>query len=322
MLDEAGRLAGAFEEKRDPLAERTGVVQRAFRSRYDGKLHPYTIFVPKQYDGTAALPLVADLLAPGPPAALRAETLGGSALDYDRIVDGLNAKGFFGVWPPAFRRTEAEENFFDVLEEMKRDYLIDEDRVFLVGVSGGGLSSWLIALRHPDQIAAIAPISAVTVAHAGRGRNSAPVDKTLSVLNFPMNALHVPVLVLHGDADPVCPAELQARPMVEKMRQAGLDAQYKQYSGAGHGLGDHYYDAYDRLLAFFSDIRNVRHPKTIDFTTASEKYSKAYWLQIDKIIAPGNSRGFVPRQRITQLRLRRRISHNWLSFPTRSSSNC
>ena len=96
------------------------------------------------------------------------------------------------------------------------------------------------------------------------------VDEARSVLNFPMNALHVPVLVLHGDADPVCPAEEQALPIVEKIRGRGLDVQYEEYPGAGHGLGDHYYDAYDRLLAFFSNKRNIRHPQTIDFTTTSE----------------------------------------------------
>ena len=66
------------------------------------------------------------------------------------------------MWPTN-RRLEAEVNFFDALEEMKKDYNVDEDRIYLMGVSGGGLASWLIGLRFPEQIAAICPISTLTV---------------------------------------------------------------------------------------------------------------------------------------------------------------
>ena len=46
---------------------------------------------------------------------------------------------------------------------VKKDYTIDEDRIYLMGVSGGGLGSWLIGLRFPEQIAAIRPISTLSV---------------------------------------------------------------------------------------------------------------------------------------------------------------
>jgi predicted esterase len=287
FLSEARRLTEAFENKRDPLANQTGVVQRAFLSPYDGELHPYTIFIPDSYDGQTPMPLIADLMAPGPPATFKAETLGGGKFNYGPVVESLNQAGFIEVWPPAFRRAEAEENFFAVLEEMKRDYVIDEERIFLTGVSGGALSSWLAGLHYPDQIAAIAPITTNTVNKVGKGKGDSPIDKANSVFYFPMNALHVPVLMLHGDADHVSPAETQVYPMVEKMRALGLPLEYVEYPGVGHGLGERYYDGFDRMLEFVSDKRNIRHPKTIDFTTPSMKYSKAYWIWIGRMTDPG-----------------------------------
>ncbi len=287
ILIEANRLAKAFEKKKDPLAGQTGVVQRAFKSAFDGKLHPYTIFIPEQYDGKTPLPMIADLLAPGPPTTLKAETLGGGKFSYTPVLEMLNEEDFIVVWPPAFRRAEAEANFFAVLEEMKRDYVVDEERIFLTGVSGGGFSSWLIGLHYPDQIAAIAPITTNTVQRVGKGKEDSPIDEPNSVFYFPMNALHVPVLMLHGGADRVSPAETQVYPMVEKMRELGLPLEYEEYPGVGHGLGDRYYDGYARLLEFFAGKRNIRHPKTIDFTTASQKYNKAYWIWIQKTIQPG-----------------------------------
>jgi len=209
---------------------------------------------------------------------------------WDHTVKGLEEKGFIGVWPSLTRRLEAELNFFAVLEEMKRDYNIDAERVYLMGVSGGGLSSWLIGLRHPDQIAAIAPISGVSVASQAienAGGDPDTIDKSRSAYYFPMNALHVPVVVLHGDADPATKVEEQARPMVEKMRELGLEVEYHEYAGAPHGLGKDYLDAFDKIMDFFSRHRNVRYPKTIDFSTPSLRYNKAYWIWLEQLTEEG-----------------------------------
>jgi hypothetical protein len=66
-----------------------------------------------------------------------------------------------------------------------------------------------------------------------------------------------------------------------------LPLEYVEYPDVGHGLGDRYYDGYALLLDFFSGKRNIRHPRTIDFTTPSLKYSKAYWIWIQRVIQPG-----------------------------------
>jgi len=289
-LEKGKELADAFAKNIDPLKGKRGLVQRAFVSCYDGRVRPYKMFVPSTYDGSEAFPLIAHLLAEGP--APGKPMLPGVKNLWEHTMKGLEEKGFIAVWPSLTRRLEAELNFFAVLEEMKRDYNIDEDRIYLMGVSGGGLSSWLIGLRYPDQIAAIAPISAVSVANEAienPGGDRRKVEEARSAYYFPMNALHVPAIVLHGDADPVTPVEVQARPMVEKMRELGLEVEYHEYAGAAHGLGDDYLDAFDKILDFFGRHRNVRYPKTVDFTTWSLRYNKGYWVWLEKFIEEGQA---------------------------------
>ncbi len=290
LLGEAKRLREAFQEGEDPLEGQTGVLQRAFVSPYDKELCPYAVFVPSGYDGSKPFPLVVDLLADGPTPDWKLGAGEKRRYPWESVVASLEKHGFIMAWPRPTRRLKAEVNFFAVLEEMKKDYNIDPDRIYLIGASGGGLRSWLIGLHYPDQIAAIAPISGLTVCTEATEKpwiTSRAIVKELSAYYFPMNALHLPVIVLHGDADPVTRADVQARPMVEKMRELGLEVEYVEYPRGIHTLVEEYDDAFERAMAFFDRHRNVRHPSRIDFTTSSPRYDRAYWIRIGKIVQKG-----------------------------------
>jgi dipeptidyl aminopeptidase/acylaminoacyl peptidase len=62
-----------------------------------------------------------------------------------------------------------------------------------------------------------------------------------------------PLLVLHGDSDPVVPVE-QSRVFAERVRAAGGDVELHVYPGEGHGFRDaaHQLDEYARLEDFLS----------------------------------------------------------------------
>ena len=65
--------------------------------------------------------------------------------------------------------------------------------------------------------------------------------------------IRVPLLVLHGDADPVVPVE-QSEVLVRRARDAGADVELHIYPGEGHGFRrpEHQRDEYERIAAFLA----------------------------------------------------------------------
>jgi dipeptidyl aminopeptidase/acylaminoacyl peptidase len=66
------------------------------------------------------------------------------------------------------RRTEAlgsplaVQDIFDAAEYVKKNYKVDEKRVYLVGCSGGGHMSLMCAAKHPDYFTSVASFVPIT----------------------------------------------------------------------------------------------------------------------------------------------------------------
>src|ERR1700712_525038 len=50
------------------------------------------------------------------------------------------------------------ETLFRLLLSIKQAYRVDEERIYLTGLSMGGFGTWALALKHPQEFAAIAPV--------------------------------------------------------------------------------------------------------------------------------------------------------------------
>jgi len=157
-----------------------------------------------------------------------------------------------------------------VLADVKKRFPVDEDRVYLTGLSmGGGGTLWL-GLTRPDVWAAIAPVCAA----APRGATElAP------------NALQLPVHLFHGDLDPVVPVE-GSREWHKRLLQSGARAEYIEYPGVRHNSWD---NAYKNAAIFdwFARHRRNRYPERVRFVTRQYRYNSAYWVHLD---------GFTPGQ--------------------------
>jgi pimeloyl-ACP methyl ester carboxylesterase len=102
-----------------------------------------------------------------------------------------------------------------LLDEIKSQYRIDPDRVYLTGVSSGGDETWDFALVHPDLLAAIVPMSG----------ESDPRDAA--------QLRGVPVWGFQGAKDASVPPG-QMISMVDAVRQAGGHAHLTLYPDLGH----------------------------------------------------------------------------------------
>jgi predicted peptidase len=112
---------------------------------------------------------------------------------------------------------DAEKDVMDVIAEMRRDYNIDPDRIYLTGHSMGGYGTWSVAMNHPEVFAALAPVS-------GGANNPAAMSKIA----------HIPQLVVHGDTDPTVPVE-RSRVMVAAGKKLGAEIKYIEVPGGDHG---------------------------------------------------------------------------------------
>ncbi|HET6274257.1 MAG TPA: prolyl oligopeptidase family serine peptidase [Bacteroidota bacterium] len=102
-----------------------------------------------------------------------------------------------------------------LLDEVVARLPIDEDRVYLTGLSRGGYGTWHFACAHPERFAAIAPV-------CGGGYP----DAVCRLKN-------VPVWVFHGAKDPVINISESYR-MVDPLKECGGDVRFTIYPEAGH----------------------------------------------------------------------------------------
>jgi predicted peptidase len=110
------------------------------------------------------------------------------------------------------------------LEEAFGELPIDQQRLYLTGLSMGGYGSWDLGTRLADRWAAVAPMCG--------GGDELYADRLVGV----------PVWAWHGDADDVVPVE-KSRSMIDAIRRAGGEPKYTELAGVGH---DSWTPAYTR----------------------------------------------------------------------------
>ena len=228
---DAQAVLTAVKAGKNPFNGKTGDFKRHYLLEPAGEIMPYRMYVPTSYNGSRALPLIVALHGLGgtedsffegydrtfPPLAEQHGYIVAAPLGYR--VDGSYGWGL-GNPPadPATRRVQdySEQDVMRMLENVRQQYKVDDNRIYLIGHSMGAIGTWKIAPKYPDIWAAIATF-------AGSG---APA--TLERIR------HIPEFVVHGDADATVNVQ-GSRTMVAKAKELGIDVQYIEVPGGTHG---------------------------------------------------------------------------------------
>ncbi len=110
-----------------------------------------------------------------------------------------------------------------LLDKIEEGYNIDQDRIYITGLSMGGYGTFALCARQPERFAA-----AVPVCGGGQFFEARRLTK-------------LPMWVFHGDADRVVPVEESTR-MVKFMNQSGGEhVKLTIYEGVGHNSWDKAY---------------------------------------------------------------------------------
>jgi predicted esterase len=215
-------LADAKSGK-NPFAGRTGDFKRHYFLTEAGEIMPYRLYIPANYDGSRAFPLVVAL-----------HGLGGTedsmfGANY-RVIPEAEKRGYIIAAPLGYRidggygrnmgpgnqRSQfSEMDVMHVLELVRKDYKIDDQRIYLMGHSMGGIGTWALGAKYPRIWASLAPISGVAD------------PRTVEVMR------HIPEVVVHGDADNTVPVS-GSRAMVAEMKKLGVDVKYIEVPGGSH----------------------------------------------------------------------------------------
>lgn len=251
-----------------------------FFSDVDDSDQPYGLYVPKNFDPRKKYPLVISLHGAGSNHRLNLRRVFGRGnrpgendaeatryfpqlRDVDFIVASPYARGTMGY------QGIAEKDVYDVLADVKSRFPIDDDRVYLTGLSlGGGGALWL-ALTRPDVWAAIAPVCPAVPPGA---EDLAP------------NALNLPVHLFHGEQDPAVSVEV-SRKWYKNLLALDTNVEYVEYPTVRHNSWDSAYRD-GAIFDWFSKFRRNRFPDRVRFVTRAYKYDSAYWVKIDGL-TPG-----------------------------------
>ncbi|MGH7163840.1 MAG: hypothetical protein ACREID_10190, partial [Planctomycetota bacterium] len=272
----------ALQPRRGEKLQEFGDVVAGYSFEHGGATYRYAVGRPKGFDATRPH---AVLLDPGHGTGAKLDAKGKadfvpffrraaseSGLDpclvvRSEIVEQIGADGLKGEKPEDYVARVFDELFRDLATR----YVIDPDRVYAAGLSQTGFWAWYLGRARADRFAGLVPMSSVTW----------QVDAHLS------NFLSVPVYVLHGSEDRVCPAG-QPRATCPAIARLGAPLLYREVAGAGHdggvwgGLGDG--------LKWCAERPRERYPKRVSKSLQTKLDGWCYWLRVDELEREGDGR--------------------------------
>ena len=244
-------LAGAFVPAMHAAdKDATGFLNLIHKDK-DGKEAKYVLFVPHDYKGDKAYPVILFLHGAGEtgtdgekqakvgigPAIKKNEktfqfiTIMPQSQNRSWLADPDDAK-WTGFGKTGKANTADADRALAILDEVKKNYKVDDKRIYLSGLSMGGYGTWSMAAKYPDKWAAIVPVC---------GKGNPEAGKTIK---------HIPCWAFHGDADNAVKVD-GSRSMIKAMKDAGGSPKYTEYPGVGHNSWDMAYgtaELYDWLL--------------------------------------------------------------------------
>lgn len=220
-------FADREDNDNESLIDDPRVQHRSYEFPATGETIPYALFVPSSYDESESAPLIVAL-----------HGLGRShdwLMGYHGFLDEAEAGGYIVVTPLGYTRRGwfgsrsladpedaeySEEDVMEVLQILRDEFNINDNRMYLWGHSMGGAGTYHIAAKYPDLFAGLG-----VAAPAPEQRM--PIAETLEKIK------HIPILVLQGDEDGLL---ILTRRWVSKMGDLGMQHVYVEVAGGDHSL--------------------------------------------------------------------------------------
>ena len=225
-----------------------------------GKAYDYGLYVPQSYETSSSYPLIICLHGAG--------FSGDSYLE--RWVPRLK-QGYILACPTISRGAwwtrQGEDLVLGTLRAVRSRYHIDPDRVFLTGMSNGGIGAWIIGMHQAPLFAGVAPMAS-------------GIDKVL--YPFLDNLKQTSVYVIHGVQDQVMPVWL-SRELVKEMKRRNIQFVYQEHNRSHPHAGGHFFprEELPGLVEWFDQQRRNPLPQELTVVRDASHLESFLWVRID-----------------------------------------
>jgi predicted esterase len=283
LLDEAARRLEQIVAGKPDWTTATGLVVRGYYSSIDGSAQPYGLEIPEELSTDSKVPLYVWLHGRGD------KTTDMHFIDQRQTRKGRIAPAGAIVLHPFGRhcmgfKSAGEIDVLESIEDVRKRYSIDKNRIVLMGFSMGGAGTWHIGAHYVDRWVAISP--GAGFAETARYNKLTPENYPASyvqqlwtlydVPNYVRNLFNAPVVVYSGELDKQIQA---ARVMEEAYQQEGRVLPHV----IGPGMGHQYHpNSLKQIMQQMDEAVKKgldEVPAEVHLQTRTLRYNRVHWVE-------------------------------------------
>lgn len=294
VLKEGASRAEQLKEGTPDWLVKPGTTIRGYISAVDGSVQPYALTLPNGVNPDEGRRWPLHVVLHG-----RADQM--NEVNFIHRMGGKPIKPEAGLPEPNWiqldvygrgnnaYRFAGETDVFEAMNDVKRRFRINEDRITLHGFSMGGAGAWHLGLHHPSVWSSVGPGAGFVDFYQYQKKADQslpePQHSTLTIydtVNYAMNAFNVPVCTYGGENDPQL---LASTTMVESAEVQGVPIRMIVGPKMGHAFDP---ESRKQFMAFHLAASEKGRPRfglrrEIRFTTHTLRYNRCDWLAIEEV---------------------------------------
>ena len=174
---------------------------------------------------------------------------------------------------------EGVDNILRLVDVVKRRYNIDENRIYITGISDGGTGVYYMALKAPTTWSAYLPLNGMIGVLRG-AENGADGEM------YGNNFINAPFYIVNGENDPLYPVSA-VQPYMRWLEEMGVSYIFRPQAKAGHNTA-WWPTEKAPYEAFVHEHPRVPHPAKLTWETERvDKYNRNRWLVITGVRKEG-----------------------------------
>ena len=151
---------------------------------------------------------------------------------------------FFMPGSPVPPESRTEKTLMELIENLIENNPIDRDRIYIVGISMGGIATYDLVCRYPDIFTAAVPIC-----------GAVNPERLLEAKN-------VGFMIFHGEEDEEVPSYC-SREAYKALNSIGANVEYTEFAGIGHDCWSSAFN-HPTLLSWLFSQRKTSKPYSMD----------------------------------------------------------